>query len=176
MYIETQRFTQVWLWVLLLIFAVTFLRQPISSLFSAIFLEQGSPVDIPRSGYGLVMYISQFVLVLAIFLLFGFSKLKTIINEDGIKVKFGWLMRKYRTINWDEVDEVFIRKFNAIDDYCGYGIKQGPKGKALIVRGNKGMQLFLSSGEKLLIGTQKQKELQSFLEKNIFNKFDTIVS
>ena len=62
-----------------------------------------------------------------------------------------------------------------MDDYGGWGIKEGPKGKALIVKGNKGLQLFLKSGEKLLIGTQKHKAMQSYLEKYVFDQFDQVI-
>ena len=169
---ETQRFNQIWLWILLIIVAISILKTPISAIFSS----AGSPTEIPAEGPNLVLVILQFISVIVIFSIFYFSQLKTIIDDDGIKVKFGWLMKNYRMINWDEVDEVFIRKYNPLDDYGGWGIKHGRKGKALNVKGNKGLQLFLSSKEKLLIGTQKPQELQAFLEQNIFKKFVTVVS
>jgi len=54
-------------------------------------------------------------------------------------------------------------------------MKQDRKGKAYNVSGNIGLQLFLKSDEKILIGTNKPMELETFLKKYIFNEEWTIL-
>ena len=49
------------------------------------------------------------------------------------------------------------------DDYSGLGIRHGRKGKAYNVSGNRGVQLGLSNGKQLMIGTQRPEELAEAL-------------
>jgi hypothetical protein len=44
-------------------------------------------------------------------------------------------------------------------DYGGYGIRSGPGGLAYIADGNRGVQVELRDGRKLLIGSQRAEEL-----------------
>jgi hypothetical protein len=44
-------------------------------------------------------------------------------------------------------------------EYRGYGIRSGPRGQAYIAAGNQAVQLELRDGRKVLVGSQRAKEL-----------------
>lgn len=88
-------------------------------------------------------------------------KLETKINQQGIYVKFYPFHLKFKFINWNEIDRVFIREYSPITEYGGWGLRisLSGNGKAYNVSGNKGLQIVFKNGNKLLIGTNKQEEL-----------------
>ena len=66
-------------------------------------------------------------------------------------------------------DKAYIRKYDALTEYGGWGIKGGKfwkkdKGTAVNVSGDIGIQLELKSGKKLLIGTQLKNESEMVLQ------------
>lgn len=100
-------------------------------------------------------------------LLFLKMKLKTRINETGIQYKFYPFHFSYKTIGWEVIDKCYLRKYNAISEYGGWGIKIsffGKNGKSFTTKGNIGLQLALKNGKRILIGTQKKEELQRTLD------------
>ena len=105
-----------------------------------------------------------------VILWFFFLKLKTRIDENGIQFQFISLQLKPKFISWDEINKASIRKYDAITEYGGWGIKGGAlwrksKGVAYNVKGDIGLQLELKNGKKLLIGTQKPDEIKRTLKK-----------
>jgi len=101
--------------------------------------------------------------------LFLFLKLRTRIDEKGISFKFTPFHFKSILINWKEVDKAYLRKYNAISEYGGWGIKGGipwvkGNGRAYNVKGNIGLQLELRNGKRILIGTQKENEIDAVLK------------
>jgi len=97
--------------------------------------------------------------------LFGFSSLKTSINEQRIYVKFIPFMVKAKEINWDDVVYAEVKKYDPLFQYGGWGYRKGWKRKkmALNVYGNTGLELHLKDDTKLMIGTQKKESLISYL-------------
>lgn len=164
-FIEKQRFSQLWLWVIIFGLFIFLLWDQIYWFYIWLTLEH-TPEKFP------IRWIDLFTTLTALGLisLFFFSRLETHMDKNGIKVTFWPLLIKQKFIRWDEIDEVFIRRYKPMDDYGGWGIKRGYKGKVYNTSGNMGLQLFLKSGEKLLIGTQKYKELEEFLKLNIYDE------
>lgn len=96
-----------------------------------------------------------------------FFKLITRIDERGIHYRFFPLHRRTKTILWSEIKLITIRKYDAISEYGGWGLKgllNRKKGKAINVKGNIGIQLEFLNGKKILIGTQKENEAKKVLE------------
>jgi hypothetical protein len=62
--------------------------------------------------------------------------------------------------------KAYIRKYNPIKDYGGWGIRWGSfrKGNAYNMSGNMGLQLVFKDGKKLLFGTQRSSELDQIIE------------
>lgn len=157
---ENQRFTQWWLWMILILTNIPFIwgiyRQMI----------QGIPFgDKPMSNTGLLV-VETLVLLLTISFLF--LKLETKIDTDGIEVRFFPFTLKALRYSWDEISEAYVRTYAPILEFGGWGLRYGffsGKGKALNVSGNQGLQLILKNGKKLLIGTNKEAELSEVLKR-----------
>lgn len=150
---EIQKFRQWWLILILLTILFTFTYAVISQLIYNIPFGTN-----PVSNTGLI------VLAIIIFMVCAFIlmiKLETKINQQGIYVKFYPFHLKFKFINWNEIDRVFIREYSPITEYGGWGLRisLSGNGKAYNVSGNKGLQIVFKNGNKLLIGTNKQEEL-----------------
>jgi len=150
-YTERQRFNQWWLWAIIVGINVISIVASWQSI----------------STYGLT-FANSFRIVITIFLLVSFLalKLETRINETGIEVRFFPFHFSFKKISWKEIASVEVRKYSPIGEYGGWGIKYGfsKAGKAYNVSGNKGIQLVLNDGSKLLIGTNNEEEVAKALK------------
>lgn len=145
---EKQRFSQWWLWLLLLLVVSNLVREFINGTAE----EKDA------------LFFSAFTLTLTS-VLFGVMKLETTIDSDGIAVRFFPFHFKKKHFNWDQLESCFIRTYNPIIEYGGWGIRKTftGKGTAYNVKGKKGLQLIFNNGDRLLIGTQKAEELKEVL-------------
>ena len=93
-------------------------------------------------------------------------RLDTEVDKDGIKYRYFPFHLTTKAISWDDVSKAYIRKYNPIMEYGGWGIRWGTygKGNAYNVAGNMGLQLVLKNGKKLLLGTQKADDLDRVIE------------
>lgn len=150
---EQQRFTQTWLIALIVI----------STIMPLIVILKDSD---KMSTSGLITTICVVLLAPAIIFFF---KLNTRIDEKGIHYQFFPIHFKFKTITWQEINVAYIRKYDAISEYGGWGLKGGAlwnksKGTAINVSGDIGIQLELKTGKKLLIGTQLEEQAKQVLE------------
>jgi len=109
----------------------------------------------------------SFLLILVAVFLIRMITLHTRIDEKGIHYRFTPFHRKQYLLSWNEVNNAYVRKYNAISEYGGWGYKTNvfrSGGRAYNIRGNQGIQIELSNGKKMLIGTQKEAEAQRVLE------------
>ncbi|MDG1477280.1 MAG: hypothetical protein P8Q14_09045 [Vicingaceae bacterium] len=137
---EIQKFTQWWLWLIILIHSSFVVWQLISagssSLVSILFGD------------------------ILIAVLFFTLKLKTEVNEEGVKMAFFPFIKK--EINWEEIKSLRVLDYGFVG---GWGIRFWTKyGTVYNVNGRKGLAIELKSGKKLAIGTQKEEELESVLK------------
>lgn len=153
---EEQRFNQLWLIILMII-----------SLLIPVGIILGTYIKDPSSfsNAELVLFIGLLVLVSTFIFLF---KLSTRIDEKGIHYKFFPFHLKFITITWISINKAYVRNYDAISEYGGWGFKGGKlwkksNGRAINVSGDIGIQLELKNGKKLLIGTQKKVEAESVL-------------
>lgn len=84
--------------------------------------------------------------------------LDTEVRDDGLYVRFRPLTRRQR-IGWQEIVRAEARRYRPLREYGGWGIRWSPRGKAWNVHGDRGVQLELADGRRLLIGSQKADEL-----------------
>ena len=75
-----------------------------------------------------------------------------------LSVGFEGLWRK-RRIPLGDIRSVVEVEYDPAAEYGGYGIRSGAKGLAYIASGNRGVQIELNDGRKLLIGSQRAGEL-----------------
>jgi hypothetical protein len=139
---ENQKFTQWWLWVILLSF-------PIMSV---------GPFDENEiNGY-------HVLIGLAIPLLFYFFELRIKVNEDGFHYQFFPFHIKSHTIKLEDIEKFKAMEYSPLKEYGGWGIRYGFKGKAYNVSGNLGVKVHLTNGRNILFGSQKHKELEKALK------------
>lgn len=90
-------------------------------------------------------------------------RLETEIKSDGIYVRFFPIHFKYRFYPWTHIDKAYVRKYNPILEYGGWGLRGIGKNRALNISGNQGLQLVLEENKRLLIGTRKPEEVSDVL-------------
>lgn len=92
------------------------------------------------------------------------SRLTTIIQTDFITYRFFPLQFKTCKIGKEEIKEVFVRKYNPLMEYGGWGFRWSFNGRAVNMKGNKGIQVVLKNGSRILIGTSQPEEASKALE------------
>lgn len=165
MFEEKQRFDQWWIWL------ITFSAMIIPL---ALFLNEW----LNNNRFDAVLLIVV-VFELLLVLLFKFAfVLKTRIDSTGVHFQFFPFHLKLRTILWTEISSAYIRRYDPISEYGGWGVKGTwpfKNGRAYNVSGDEGLQLELVSGKKVLIGTNKKAELTEALNSlKVYNKINAI--
>lgn len=141
---ETQKFTQWWLYLIVIATALTILFTTIAATakvtdFIAIF------AIVFASLIGLIMMLSIFIM-----------KLKTTITESDIQIYFYPLVK--RKWNWSELKKAEIIDYGFVG---GWGIRIWTgMGTVFNVRGSKGLH-FKTDSKEYVIGTQKEEEMRS---------------
>lgn len=149
---EEQKFTQWWLWLILIGIGLL----PIFGIYKQLILKEQWR-DNSMSDAGLILYTLFTFCLIAMFWLL---KLKTEINDLEIQMKFFPFSKK--RINWKEIKSVKIVNYGFVG---GWGIRLWTKyGTVYNTQGNKGLAIELLSGRKFLIGTQKENELAETLK------------
>ncbi len=117
----------------------------------------------------LILYGVVAVLFLtAVIIVMLFIRLKTKITYEGIYYAYLPFVRKWKKIAKDDIAGYELRKFKAVLEYGGYGMRTRRKaGKAYTISGNIGLQLYFKDGKKLLIGTQKKQAIKYAMVKII---------
>jgi hypothetical protein len=92
------------------------------------------------------------------------TKMVTQIRNDGIYVRFPPFQAGFQKYLWKDIRQVYVRRYNAVSEYMGWGIKTGPMGKAYIVAGDMGIQIVLHNNYKVLIGTQQSEKVDAILK------------
>jgi hypothetical protein len=92
-----------------------------------------------------------------------FSRLVTEVRDDGLHARFYPFHLRWVRIPWETVRVAQARTYRPILEYGGWGIRYGfgKSGKAYNVFGNRGVQLELTDGKRLLIGSQQADELEA---------------
>ena len=152
LYRETQRFRQWWMWTLVLFIALLSLYGAVQQLI----LEKPFGNNPAPDGWMIVIAII-FGIGLPIFMYM--INLTTEIRSDGLYVRFFPFHLSYIRITTQEIVSFETCTYSPLGDYGGWGIRFGKKGKAYNVSGNRGVQLELSNGKGLLIGSQRPEEL-----------------
>jgi hypothetical protein len=148
MYTETQRFTQWWLWLILIGVWSSMVYSIITAppqTDSAVYVSFGIGILLP--------------------LLFWQMKLTTRITAEGIYVRFIPFHFKEKFFAWDTLSASYVRTYSPLKEYGGWGIKYGFNGQGIVynVAGNVGLQLQFKEGDPILIGTQKGEEIKQVL-------------
>jgi hypothetical protein len=153
---EVQHFRQVWLWIFLISMSLFCIWGMVQQLIL------GEPFgNNPAPDIVLIIIVPIFGFGFPIF--FYMMNLTTEVRDDGIYFRFFPVHFSFRKIALEDVRRYEVLTYNALKEYGGWGIRYGRKGKAYSVSGNRGVQLELSNGSQLLIGSQKPEELAEAL-------------
>jgi hypothetical protein len=154
---EIQTFRQPWIWTLLMVMTLAAV-----TLFGYGMIKQlvfGQPWgDRPMSDSALAI-VGPSVIQL---------KLVVEVRGDGLYIRFFPLSRQI--IGYENIEESYVRTYRPLKEYGGWGIRYGRKGKAYNVSGNQGVQLKLSGGKQLLIGSQQPKKLADAIADRMKNQ------
>jgi hypothetical protein len=157
LFTERQRFNQGWLWLGLAAINTFFLY----GLFTQ--TVQDVPFgDHPMSNTGLAFTAGGLLLITLLLLS---VRIDTEIRQDGIYVRFFPFQLAFRKYAWELLKDAQVRQYKPLVEYGGWGIRfefsGNGRGKALMVSGDMGLQLELTDGTRMLIGTQKPEELEA---------------
>lgn len=85
--------------------------------------------------------------------------MRTTVYPDHIEIR--WFPFYTRRVPLVEIETVAVRRYHPVREYGGWGIraKLGRDDRALTVSGDTGVQLTLTGGRRLLIGSQHSDEL-----------------
>jgi len=97
-----------------------------------------------------------------------FYKLELTVMVMGSELVIRFPPLTNRVIRLAKVRACEARTYRPIREYGGWGVRCGRKGdRAYNVRGNRGVQVELSSGESILIGSQRADELASVIRSGV---------
>jgi len=160
-YSEKQRFTQWWLWLLMIGINGVFLYGLIQQvIFKTPFGNS------PMSNPGLI---SMALFIVGLTFLFFLSRLETQLSDAGLSYRFFPFRRKFTLILWDDIESAVVREYSPMKEFGGWGLRYSltGKGKAISIAGNAGLQLVIKGNQGLLIGTQNPTELNRILSNHI---------
>lgn len=159
---EEQRFSAVWF-----IFSIVLLVAVLLGIGFSIF---GGDFGDKRFSWPAAAIVAIELVIVAVLLSI---KMVTEVREDNIEVRAHPFGKLRRIIPIDQVAKSEARTYRPIIEYGGYGIRYGSHGKAYNMSGNRGAQLELKSGEKVLIGSQKADELTAAIQARIHTPKDS---
>jgi hypothetical protein len=144
---ERQRFTQPWLWLLVLGVTVIIWGGGFQQLVLGTPFGNNPAPDI-------VLLIMLILFGIGFPLLVLRARLDSEVTTDGIRIRFFPFHIRFREWTFDDIDSVEARTYSPISEFGGWGIRLGCRCMAYNVKGDQGIQLVLRTGRRILIGTQ----------------------
>ena len=137
---ETQKFTQWWLWGILL-----------GPILISLIIDSKNVSN-------------SYLVISGVIILFIYClRLRIKIDQIGLHYQFSPFHLKSYTIKYDQIDKFEALTYNPIFDYGGWGIRYRMKGRAYNVKGNQGVKVYLKNGKNILFGSQRYKEFENAL-------------
>jgi uncharacterized membrane protein (DUF485 family) len=158
LYKEIQQQRQSWIFLLIVLLF----------LLSFVAVIQQNILGVPFGNHPLPDTAVWFIPLIPAFLL-GFlymNRLETFVTEKGVWLKYKPYHGKYRFYPWSEIENAYIRIYQPMKEYGGYGIRlfSAKSSGAYNVSGKTGLQLVFKNGRHVLIGTQKGGELKEVIQ------------
>ena len=157
---ESQKFTQWWIWMLLVSGLLLLVGIAGAGVYAQ--LIEGRPFgNKPMSDNGVVIFLILSILFSVALIVFMKSfHLQTKVDRYGITYRFFPLIQKWHTIYRED-----ILSWNIVNKCVfNYGIHYGLNSKTLNIYGNTQLTLKLASGKTLNLGTQHPEELMRAYE------------
>jgi hypothetical protein len=157
---EEQRFTQMWIWILIIGATLISVIPTIFGIFSQETTGKpwgNNPVE--TSVLIMILFV-ELVIMGGIIILLLKMRFKLEIKHDGIWFYYPPFLRKIQQIKKEDIERFEVRKYSPVSEYGGWGIKGSRKNKAYNVSGNTGLQLYLKNGKRILLGTQQSHAIE----------------
>lgn len=155
-YREVQHFRQSWLWLVVLLPTilawVAFVQQ----------IVRARPIgDDPLPDWG--VWLLWILIGLGLPLLFGLLRMVVEVTPEELTIHYRPFSR--RTISLSEVTKADARRYNAIKEYGGWGVKGWSRDKmAYNVSGDRGVELTLRDGRSVMVGSRRAEEMAGVIE------------
>ena len=152
---EEQRFTQIWIWLLILF---------VAGLQWWGFIQQiifGQPWgDNPAPDWMMILFWLLFGIGMPAF--FVYLRLIVTVTDAAVTIHFRPLMR--RSIPMADITSVEAETYSPLRSYGGWGIRGLNKNRAYSISGNQGVALILNNGDRILIGSLRAEEMALAIE------------
>jgi hypothetical protein len=152
---EDQRFSQWWIWLLLLSGCLAAAGIAIAGAY--VQLIQGKPFgDKPMSDSGLIIFgMTTIFITVGTIILFRSMRLETRVDKFGVAYRFHPIISKWQVLYREDITHWEITsRFMA-----GHGMHVGFHHKTFRIKGNWRLAVTLSTGKKRYIGTQQPEQL-----------------
>ena len=85
------------------------------------------------------------------------------LDASGAHYRLLPLQWRWQHVAWPEVARAYLRRYDPLGEYGGWGIKGTTRNRAYNIANDEGLQLELHDGRRLLLGTQRPAELARVL-------------
>lgn len=162
---EEQRFRQPWLMYIVVPSVVFFLSVVLVMLYHKLMLGQnGNGTAMSDSGLIIISVFIMLVLFAVLYLLINMRLIVTV-DQKALHLRFYPFVRK--TIPISEIKLCKAATYRPIMEYGGWGIRFSirGRGRAYTVSGNRGVDIVLKDGERMLIGSERPEEFEKAVSK-----------
>ena len=154
---ESQNFRQWYVWLAVAIAPIIF----VWAILQQVML--GVPFGTNPSGNVVLILLAIVFGITFPFFLYRMG-LDVQLSNEAIHMRFWPFHLKPRTFYFSDIDNAEPVTYSPLKDYGGWGIRYGAKGKAYNVSVNQGAVITLGTGQRILIGSQRHKELSSLIK------------
>ncbi len=152
-YNELQRRLPLWVYVILS-------GLNISYIYSFVYMPEQWFVD----GVIKTDLIISLALMFLVNVLAFVVRLEIMVSNDDIRYRFWPFHLAYRIISKNDIKKCYVRRYNPVFEFGGWGIRGWKNNRAYSLSGRFGLQLELNTGRKILLGTRNPEALRSFLK------------
>lgn len=151
LYDEVQRDKPIWLWAVVIVVAAIqwwgFFQQ----------IVQGQPFG-NNPGPDWLIILMLILVGIAFPIAVAITQLRIAVGSDGIQIVYRPFMR--RIIPFSDIQSAVAREYKPLREFGGWGIRSGLGGKrAYTMSGTHGVELTLTNGKTVLIGTPDPEAL-----------------
>ena len=110
------------------------------------------------------------LIAIGLFALFALMRLEVRMSQDYIFITYRPFLLKPLMIHKSDVKHWEVREFKPISEYGGIGYRKRkgikkPDDVSYTIKGKLGLQLELTNGKRILIGTQRRQAIEHAMRK-----------
>ena len=154
---EEQSFSNIWMWIPVALGAILIWYYFIQQIVFGVPMDDPPPPD-------WIPWLVWVLVGVGMPLLFYTMRLNVYVYRRHLYIRYRPFVS--RRIHFSEIRSCVARTYRPIWEYGGWGIRWRPKrGWVYNVSGKEGVQLVLTNGKKILIGSQRAEELAVAIRK-----------